>query len=315
MKTQAIASGLLAAAFMLIIAGCTTNDSPTVTGGLNISGSNPPGGPLTLSAFATIGSTATFQDPDGIQYTNGNLWIADGVKNNLQEWTTSGAGPVTTLSSYAAGVSTFFSPEEVSRDPASGNIYLADPGNSQIEVFNSTGGYLASLSSGLSGALPTGVAVNSAGTTVYVAGNFSDTVYVYSISAGPSFLPVTTFGASGTTGTTLSNPQNIHLDSSGNVWVADLGNQRLAEFSAAGTFTKSITGTSGFSPADFAFDSSGNLYATDTNTSTIIEFNKAGTQISQAGAGILSNPQAITGDGSGTFYVADTNNSRIIAFH
>ncbi len=315
MKTQGIASGLLAAAFMMIGVGCTINNSPTTGGGISGTGSNPPGAPLTLSAFATLGSTATFQSPDGIQYTNGHLWIADGSNNTLQEWATNGASPVTTLSSYASGVSFFISPEGVGLDPVSGNVYAADPGNNQVEVFNSTGTYLTSLSANLSGSLPAGVAVNSAGTTLYDVGSFTHSVYVYSISVGPSFSPVTVFGASGTTGTTLNAPQNIHLDSSGNVWVADLDNQRLAEYSAAGTFTKSVTGASGFSPTDFAFDSNKNIYATDINTNAIIEFDKTGSKVNQAVVGVLSNPQAITSNGSGTFYVTDTNNSRIVAFH
>src|SRR5580698_6412800 len=103
MKIQAIASGLLAAALMIIGTGCTVNDISTAGGGLIGTGTNPPGAAQTLSAFATIGSTATFQGPDGIQYINGDLWIADGINNNLQEWATNDTSPITTLSSYAAG--------------------------------------------------------------------------------------------------------------------------------------------------------------------------------------------------------------------
>jgi DNA-binding beta-propeller fold protein YncE len=314
MKTQGYAFGILTAAIIMIGVGCTTNDTSTAPGRVIGGGPSGPGGPATLSAFATLGG-GTLLSPDGIQYISGNLWIADGGNNSLQEWATNGTSATNNISSYDAGASVFVNPEGVGLDPVTKNIYVADSGHNQVEVFSPTGTFLSLITANLTLADPMGVAVNSAGTTLYVAGSSTNLVYIFSILAGPSYTPVTTFGAAGTTFIALSNPQKIKLDTNGNVWVADDGNSRLAEYDGSGTYQKSVTAAAGFSPTDMAFDGIGNIYATDTNTNSVVEFNTAGAAITQVGGSILSDPQAITTDGGGTFYVTDSNNSRIIAFH
>ena len=122
----------------------------------------------------------------------------------------------------------------------------------------------------------------------------------------------------------LSSPYGIATDSSGNVYVADKGNNRIQKFSSNGTFITKW-GESGSaadkftSPSGIATDSSGNVYVTDTLNNRIQKFSSNGTFITKWGEkgkdqSEFSFPYGIATDSSGNVYVADTFNNRIQKF-
>ena len=98
----------------------------------------------------------------------------------------------------------------------------------------------------------------------------------------------------GTTDSTLSSPQAITFDSSGNLWVVDRGNNRVLRFETPsnGEAATLVIGQPNFESSDpntgggggaadadgldfplgIAFDSSGNLWVTDRNNNRILRY-------------------------------------------
>ncbi len=182
-------------------------------------------------------TTAQFSSPTGVAVdASGNVYVADTQNHRIRKITA--AGVVSTLagngtSGFANGSSTtaqFFRPEGVAVD-ASGNVYVADTGNTRIRKITA-GGVVSTLASSGTDALfsnPSGVAVDASG-NVYVAEHSNNRIR--KITTGGV---VSTLAGSGTEGfadgsgtdALFSNPNEVAMDASGNVYVADTGNNRI----------------------------------------------------------------------------------------
>src|SRR5918992_1291713 len=153
--------------------------------------------------------------------------------------------------------------------------------------------------------------------------------YLLPLAYSQEFAYISTWSEFGTEETNLSSSEGIAVDSSsGNVYVADTGNNRIKKFYNNGTFIAEWGRYGGaFNngtlriPEGIAVDSSsGNVYVADTGNSRIQVFSNNGTFISvlwiDGGAnGILRSPEGIAVDSSsGNVYVADTGNNRISVF-
>ena len=104
---------------------------------------------------------------------------------------------------------------------------------------------------------------------------------------------------------------------SGNVYVADRGNNRIQEFNSSGTFITQWgtqgTGNGQFNqPYSVAVSPSGNVYVGDFNNYRIQEFTSNGTYITQWG--ISSGPAGIAVAPNGNVYVANFDYSYIQEF-
>jgi RHS repeat-associated protein len=89
------------------------------------------------------------------------------------------------------------------------------------------------------------------------------------------------FGKEGTAEGQLKKPLGVAVDSKGNVWVADTGNNRIEEFSAAGTFLKAYgkegTGNVQFKePKSIAVDKEGYMFIADAGNDRIEILNAKG---------------------------------------
>ncbi|HEX3798591.1 MAG TPA: Calx-beta domain-containing protein [Verrucomicrobiae bacterium] len=217
-----------------------------------------------------------------------------------------------------------------------GNIYVTDEINDAIRKITPSGivttlaGALGQSSSGDGigiGAYfdrPTDVVVDRAG-NVYVADNGNFTIRKIS----PDGTTVTLAGKPGTSGredgtgsdARFGMPTGVGVDTNGNVYVADSGNNIIREVTQSGVVT---TVPNAFDvPYSLAFDTNGSLYVADPFDNTILinalgvptrlagSVGHAGSADGTGNAAQFNNPMALTVDNAGNVYVADTENSVI----
>lgn len=154
---------------------------------------------------------------------------------------------------------------------------------------------------------------------------------------------ITLFAGTGTAGfggdggpatkASLYLPYGLAVDAAGNVYVADLGNNRVRRIAADGTiFTIAGGGSAGgggaaqlLAPRNVALDAAGNLYVAEFAGHRVRKISPGGQITTVAGTGIagfggdggpataaqLAYPAGLAVDGHGTLYVADSQNQRV----
>src|SRR5580658_9024983 len=159
---------------------------------------------------------------------------------------------------------------------------------------------------------PAGLAVNSAGTTVYVADTNNRALQVYAASGGSPVTTLTTFDA----GASFGDLVDLALDNEGNIYASDLGNGNIDKFSPDLGFIASF-GVSG-NPTGIWVDDQGttqSVYVT-SSAGNVFRFDGSGASYTADGTfgeSTLNAPGGIVKAGSLVF-VADSNNSRIVGF-
>ena len=325
----------------------------TVAGDGGQGGFSGDGGPATK---------ALLTNPTGIAVDkSGNLYIADRGNQRIRMVTASSGTISTIAGSSTIGLSgdggpaakaTFTLPTGIAID-ATGNLYIADENNRAIRRI-STSGIITTVAGtgqfGYSGdngqatkaklAGPQGVAVDASG-NLYIADSGNERIRYVNISGIITTIAGT--GAAGFSGdssaataATFSNPVGVALDASGNVYVADLDNNRIRRFVVGGavtTFAGTTTSAGDGGPSTqarvepwaVAVDSSGNLYIADRSEQRVRKVAPSGTISTVAGTGqtgfggdngpgalaLLSTPNDVAVDASGNVYIADAGNNRI----
>jgi len=145
-----------------------------------------------------------------------------------------------------------------------------------------------------------------------------------STAGNESYVFVTKWGSDMQADGRFYMPSGVAVDSSGNVYVTDAGNDRIQKFSSTGTFLakwgSNGTGDGQFySPRGVAVDSSGNVYVADSNNNRIQKFSSTGTFLAKWGSsgwgdGKFRSPLGVAVDSSDNVYVADGINHRIQKF-
>jgi len=155
---------------------------------------------------------------------------------------------------------------------------------------------------------------------IFLVGNMHQFVF-----ANDSHPFMTKWGESGINqgGGFFSFPQSIATDSSGNVYVTDLGNMRIQKFDNNGMFLNSW-GSMGSGSGEFNSPSGIAVYenyvfVVDNQLNNIQKFDLDGNFIAKWGSegsniGQFSLPNGIAIGNNGTVFVADTGNSRIQKF-
>ena len=139
--------------------------------------------------------------------------------------------------------------------------------------------------------------------------------YRYALSGG--------FGSQGEAAGELNEPADISAAPSGQLWVADAGNDRVQKFNALGQFVSGF-GSSGEeegqleSPSALALDG-GELWVVDSGNDRVQVFDESGEPVlvfgeTGSGPGELSDPSGIAIGADGNVWIADTGNSRIQVF-
>ena len=324
------------------------------------------------AGFSGDGGAATaarLRSPSGVALDgSGNLYVADRLNNRIRKVDSSGnistvAGSGTAGfggdgGSATATAARLRSPAGVTLD-GSGNLYIADTSNHRIRKVDSSGvittvaGGGSSLGDGGAATAarlrsPSGVALDGSG-NLYIADRDNYRIRKVDSSGNISTVAGSARGFSGdgaaATAAQLNGPEDVALDGSGNLYIADTGNNRIRKVARAQSAddrtieTVAGTGTDGYSgegglataaqlnaPRGVALDDRGNLYIADTNNNRIrwMEphsgniFTEAGNGTAgfsgdggPAGAAQLNQPHGVALDGSGNLYIADTNNHRI----
>jgi sugar lactone lactonase YvrE len=252
-------------------------------------------------------AVAELNYPMGVAFdASGNLYIADTENNRIRK--VDRAGVITTVagtgtqgySSEGPAISAELNqPTGVAVDNA-GNLYIADNQNFCIRRVD-TGGFITTVAgngtqgyggdggpaTGAELDYPTGVAVDNAG-NLYIADARNNRVRrvdrsgVITTVAGNG---VQGYGGDGglATSAELNYPAGLAFDASGNLYIADNGNNRIRKVDTRGVIaTVAGNGTQGYGgdgglatsaelnyPAGLAFDASGNLYVADIKNNRI----------------------------------------------
>jgi uncharacterized protein (TIGR03437 family) len=261
--------------------------------------------------------------------------------------TFAGTTPGFSGDSGAAKSAQLSSPDGIAFD-SSGNLYIADSANQRIREIsggnintiagNGTAGYSGDVASGVTGTPtdaelrgPSGVTVDSSG-NIYIADTGNHVIreitggLIYTI-AGDN-----TGGYMGDGGPAneaeLEFPASVAVDSSGNIFIADSGNNAIREIVAGNIKTilgEGITTTFLNDPSQVLVDANDNLYICDSDGLRVLKFSLASQTVTiLAGDGNigfsgdfgpaldaeLDGPVSIALSG-GYLYIADTFNNRI----
>ncbi len=302
--------------------------------------------------------------PDGITVdSQGNLFIADLINNRVRKVNANGI--ITTI--VGNGVQGFSGdgaaaiqaqlnfPSELAFD-SQGNLFITDLGNNRVRKVDTNGIITTVAGNGIRGSSgdrgpaiqaqldsSNGIAVDSQAALYIVDNNRVrkvDTNGIISRVAGNG-----TFGFSGDGGPAtqaqLNHLRNIALNSQGNLFIADTGNNRVRKVDANGIIT-TIAGSSihafsgdggpaiqagGLLPSALAFDSQGNLFI--ANALRIRKVDSQGIITTVAGNTTGNNIRGFSGDGGpaiqaqfdyiqglvfdsqGNLFISDAANNRI----
>ncbi len=324
-------------------------------------------GDISYGGDGGIATKARLLSPSGVAVdAEGNLFVADRGNNRIRRLDKNGI--ITTIAGSAslwggggysgdggpAVQAELRSPEDVAID-SSGNLYIAEYANDAIRRV-SPNGIITTVAggrwgrggdggpateAGLNG--PSGVAGDNLG-NLYIADQWNHRIRKVDKDG-----IITTLAGNGSEGYSgdggpaaqaqLHGPTSIAVDTAGNIYIADWGNNRVRKVDVNGIIsTFAGNGIAGFSgdggaaaqaqlqaPAGVALDASGNVYIAEYWNHRIRKVDLYGTITTVAGNGIsgdsgdggpatearLGAPRGATVDASGTLYIADLGNNKI----
>lgn len=165
----------------------------------------------------------------------------------------------------------------------SGNIYTAEDNvpTERIQKFDSSGNYMLQFGSYGTGngqfSDLNGLTLDATGNIYTVEGSFfNGNNRIQKFDSSGNFLMK--FGAAG-----FSDPQQIVVDTAGNIWVYDAGNHNVQKFDSAGNYLLTINGILGqqLVAAGIAVDANNNMYIANANgMNHIYKFDSSGTYVS-----------------------------------
>lgn len=257
------------------------------------------------------GTSAALFNPAGVAADGfGNVYIADSTNNRVRK--VSGGGISTVAGNGKTGFSgdggfaknaAVWAPMAVAVD-SHGNLYIADATNNRIRKVD-TNGNISTVAGG-------------------------SPLATFSGDGGPAI------------GAGMVLPGGVTVDNAGNIYIADIGDNRIRKVDTSGTInTVAGNGAKGFSGdgglaknaslnlqsahVGLAVDSAGNLYIPDVANNRIRKVDSSGIITTIVGTGTagftgdggpavnagLNNPTDVALDGQGNLYIADTTNNRV----
>ena len=227
---------------------------------------------------------------------------------------------VTKFGQSGSGNGEFSNPFDADIDPY-GNIYVTDDGMNRVQKFDNNGNYVSQFgtygtSSGeLAG--PTGIKIK--GGFIYVVDGGNSRVQKFDMSGNyiSQFgLPRDEMNVGGNG--RFYQPTFIDIDSQGNIYVADSGDNLIQKFDSTGNFITQFgdygtgDGQTDY-PTGIKVDSQDNIYVLDTNNKRVQKFSSSTEYISQFGSygpgfNEFYNMQSIGLDKNGDLFVSHAHN-------
>ena len=301
------------------------------------------------------GANAAFAGITGIDIAgNGQLLVADRGNNRIRRVTSDGI--VTTEAGTGSagrangpsGEATFDDPTGVAVD-GQGNIYIADLQNQMIRKIASDGEVTIVAGTGVVGSddgdvsvatfsSPWDIVIDADG-NLLVSDGGNHSIRKINLTTNQ----VTTVAGRGIAGfedgpgdmARFNNPRGLALDASGNLYVADLSNDRIRRVDPAGNVTTFVgSGVNGLAdgmgfevrfsrPSGIDFDSRGNLFIADRDNEAIRVATPTGRVFTIAGTGVFGanngngdvatfgTPHDLAVDDNGDVFVVEANNNLV----
>jgi streptogramin lyase len=198
----------------------------------------------------------------------------------------------------------------------------------EVEVRKTVTSYSGQNNLGWKLRAPTSVTVDPEGMKLTSTTEYNETTgqvkETRGAAAANTFTFTSKFGEVGTEPGKLKTPWGVAVDSAGNLWVADTGNNRIEKFDAEGKYLSKFGETGSepgklSGPEGIAIDSKGNIWVADSGNNRIEEFGPEGKYLLTVGSagtepGKFKAPAAIAFDSKSNMWVADTGNSRVEKF-
>ncbi|MDW8395821.1 MAG: PKD domain-containing protein [Anaerolineae bacterium] len=277
---------------------------------------------------------------DVAEDSSGNAWVVDAGSVSVVKFNAAGQPTAVLGQPWQPGSTNdrFNDPYSIAIDGA-GNVYVSDTGywggygNNRVQIFNSSGTYLATIG-GTCGTgntqlcQPRGLAVF--GNRLYVADAGNHRVQIFNITtpASPSY--VGTLGQTGVSGSGNNQfnwPHGVAVDTN-YIYVADTGNHRVQVFDRSSLDYVATIGT-GFGssdaqfkyPTDVAVDAAGNIYVADFGNLRVQQFNSSRAyQRTYGTTGVpypaannrFNNPEGVAVGPDGSLYIVEGKGHRLV---
>jgi hypothetical protein len=327
-RTAALCLSLAALAASLLATAPTAGAVSPVCGG-----APPPPPPDCYTAFGATGTGAgQFNDPLGVAVDQkGVVYVADSGNARIQKLAFTPVGGVITgsflgeIGPTVPGGTNLVTPFGVAVDNPKvqtddPNVYVADPGTGHVQKLAPDGSFL--LDFGVFGN-PIGIDVDATG-HVYVTDNGTGKDIVAKFAPDGTLLNVygKPGGGSGSGPGEFDNPQDVSIDPTGDIYVADGNNNRMQRLSPTGAFVSQTTGLSDPAGLHHALELTGpttlvdRMWITARGSDQFFKLDETGAIIQTEGGtgtavGEFTDPYGLAADCDGNVFVADSTNDRV----
>jgi RHS repeat-associated protein len=121
------------------------------------------------------------------------------------------------------------------------------------------------------------------------------------------------FGKAGSESGEFKEPQDVAVNSSGDEFILDTGNDRVEEYNAKGVRVKTFAEEELKEPRGITLDSKGDVWVANTGDNDVVEFNSSGGHTETLHKG-LEKPEAVTFNSEGELWVVETGDDEAIEY-